>query len=161
MSFDEKRRGDASFVHLPVQDPVAVMRKAHEEKLTLCDCLEEIADSLPNKIDRRVCLNAANALVPLLRNIHRYEEEIVFPVFEGKAAGRFGTGGTIARLKAEHLEDESYADELAEALVKMSDGSSDLEAETAGFMLRGFFESLRRHMAFERDHILAIIEGVL
>ena len=149
------------FTGLPIHDPAAVMKRAHEEAMTLCDRLEEIADSLPNTVDHRKCSVVAEALAPLLRSIHRYEEEIVFPIFETKAAGRFDPGGTVARLKTEHLEDESYADELTEALVRLGSGSSALTPDAIGFMLRGFFESMRRHIAFERDHVLGVIEDAL
>ena len=29
--------------------------------------------------------------------------------------------------------------------------------EAVGFMLRGLFETLRRHIAFEREHVLPIV----
>ncbi|TIU16029.1 MAG: hemerythrin domain-containing protein, partial [Mesorhizobium sp.] len=57
------------------------MKRAHREKLQLCDALEKIADALPN-VDRLKCLGTANAIVPLLRNIHQYEETIIFPAYE-------------------------------------------------------------------------------
>lgn len=51
------------------------------EKLQSCDTLEEIADSL-SEVDRRKCLGIANAIVPLLRSIHQYEERVIFPAYE-------------------------------------------------------------------------------
>lgn len=38
-----------------------------------------------------------------------------------------------------------------------SAGDRPYNAEAIGFMLRGFFEGLRRHIAFEREHVLPMI----
>src|SRR5262245_46711372 len=67
--------------------PAAVMKRAHFEKLRLCEVLEEIADSLPGRVDRLKCLGVANTLVPLLREIHKYEEDTVFPAYEAVHGG--------------------------------------------------------------------------
>ncbi|WP_363231986.1 hemerythrin domain-containing protein [Mesorhizobium sp.] len=58
-----------------------MMRRAHRQKLRLCDTLEQLADALPH-VDRLQCLGVANSIVPLLRAIHRYEETVVFPAYE-------------------------------------------------------------------------------
>lgn len=134
---------------------VAAVRRAHAGKLALCDRLEAIADSLPNELDRRECLVAARALGPRLAKVHRYEENQVFPLF----CSRFGHAAeareTVERLKCEHFEDESYAAELREALRSAARSGRAENPETLGFMLRGFFGALRRHIAFENDHVLA------
>ena len=127
-----------------------VMQRAHREKLRLCAALEEIADSLPDRVDTLMCLSTANTLLPMLRNIHRYEEETIFPAY---AAVTHDTG-CVERLKAEHLEDECFADELTEALLLAGHGGTVANPEALGFMLRGFFETIRRHVAFERELIL-------
>ncbi|WP_245520457.1 hemerythrin domain-containing protein, partial [Mesorhizobium sp. M4B.F.Ca.ET.200.01.1.1] len=66
--------------------PAAVMKRAHREKLQLGDALERIADALPS-VDRLKCLGTANAIVPLLRDIHRYEETVIFPAYEEAVVG--------------------------------------------------------------------------
>jgi hypothetical protein len=43
---------------------------------------------------------------------------------------------------------------VPEAVMAIGHGRSTDNAEVVGFMLRGFFESLRRHIAFEREHVL-------
>ncbi|WP_348627026.1 hemerythrin domain-containing protein [Mesorhizobium sp. M3A.F.Ca.ET.080.04.2.1] len=130
-----------------------MMRRAHREKLRLCDALEKLADALPN-VDRLQCLGVANTIVPLLREIHRYEETVVFPAYEAALTLAESKLASTNRLRAEHLEDECYADELTEALLAIGHGDRIENAEAVGFMLRGFFESVRRHIAFEREHIL-------
>ena len=119
--------------------------------------MEAIADALP-LVDRMQCLQLANQLVPLLREAHRYEEDEVFPVFE--RAGGLGLVGRIAsvrRLKSEHIEDECAAQDLTELLLEIGHGGAIANAEALGFMLRAFFETLRRHIAFEREHVVPIV----
>lgn len=136
--------------------PSAVMKRAHGEKLQLCDALEKIADALPN-VDLLMCLGTANAIVPLLRNIHRYEETIIFPTYVAAAGGSNASLASIRRLRAEHVEDECFAGEVTEILLAIGHGEAVENAEAVGFMLRGFFESMRRHIAFEREHVLPAI----
>lgn len=133
--------------------PAAMMRRAHVEKLRLCETLEKAADALP-RVDRLECLAMANAIVPLLRDVHQYEESVVFPVYEAALTPDETRLDSTRRLRAEHIEDECFAGEVTEMLLAMGHGGRIDSAEAVGFMFRGFFESLRRHIAFEREHVL-------
>lgn len=135
--------------HEPFSSP-ADMKRAHLQMLALCHMLEGIADDLPSRVDRLQCLAVAADLLPLLRECHRFEEEVAFPTF----ARRTGGDEIVARLKLEHLEDESAAMDLSEALLAYGHGRLIENPEAFGYMLRAFFESTRRHIAFERDHVL-------
>ena len=135
--------------HVPCID----MERLHAAKLELCVALEAIADDLPSRVDRFRCLTVASNLVPLLRACHSLEEEAVFPAF----AARCDEAAVIARLKTEHLEDECAAEDLTEMLLAVGHGEAVANPEAFGYMLRAFFEAARRHIAFERDHILAAI----
>jgi len=136
--------------------PAAVMKRAHCEKLRLCEALEELADSLPGQVDPLKCIGIASTLVPLLRSVHQYEEEIIYPAYE--AAVGSSAGQTSSRLRAEHLEDQCFADEVTEVLMAIGHGKAIENAEVVGFMLRGLFETIRRHVAFESEHILPLID---
>lgn len=138
----------------PGGDPV--VRWAHHRQLDLCDRLEQLADSLPANVDRITCLDIANALVPALRDIHRYEEQVVFPAFEAVAIADTRET-TIRRLRLEHIEDECFADEITEVLLAIGHGRPIANAEALGFMLRGLFETMRRHVAFEREHVMPLL----
>jgi hemerythrin-like domain-containing protein len=140
---------------------VALAASAHEEMLRLCALLEEVADGLPDRCERMTCLMVASQLEPLMRGVHRFEEEALFPAYSGalKEAGR-GLN-SLERLMSEHVEDECFAAELTEALLELGRGGRPDNPEALGFMLRGFFESKRRHIAFEREHVLPMIEGRL
>jgi hemerythrin-like domain-containing protein len=138
--------------------PCIDMAQAHEEKLRLCTAIEAIADALPSAVDRVQCLRIANQLVPLLRHCHQYEEEVVFPVFErSKGPDRAARAASVRRLQAEHVEDECAAQDLTEILFAIGHGAAIANPEAVGFMLRAFFDSLRRHIAFEREHILPAV----
>ena len=130
------------------------LKKAHNAQLTLCEALEDIADSLPANVNRQKCIYAAKSLMPLVNGIHRYEEEAVFPLLERMASGDQEFIDAIARLKFEHVEDECFAGELTEALLRLGRSGVADNPEALGFMLRGFFEAKRRHVAFEREHVL-------
>lgn len=131
------------------------MRRAHAAQLALCDRLETIADSLPGGLSRRECLLAARALGPQMAKVHRFEEQQVYPHFAASLEQSAEARKTIARLKHEHFEDEGYAAELRDALRIAARSRRAQNPETLGFMLRGFFGAVRRHVAFERDHVLA------
>ncbi|QIG50522.1 hemerythrin domain-containing protein [Nordella sp. HKS 07] len=135
--------------HVPCID----LARLHAEKLELCAALEAIADDLPARVDRLKCLTIASTLVPLLRACHRLEEEAIFPAFIAER----GEARVIARLTAEHLEDDSAAEDLTEMLLAIGHGAAVSNPEAFGYMLRAFFEAMRRHIAFERDHILTAI----
>jgi hemerythrin-like domain-containing protein len=149
-------KGDA-----PTEDGVALssanilarLDDAHSELLSICDRLEGIADSLPNTLDVRVCRVAAGELVPVVTKAHRIEEEEIFPRLVSRPRGE-QIARTLDHLRTEHCEDECFAEELADALQHAGDGR--MQPETLGYMLRGFFEAMRRHIKFERERFAAI-----
>lgn len=128
--------------------------QTRDELLALCVALERIADSLPNTVDRGACLNAARTLIPLMDRAHRLEEDILFPAVTQSGPLVIDVQATFDRLKLDHAGDEYFAEELAETLISCGQGASLQNAEATGYMLRGFFVGLRRHIAFE-DALLA------
>lgn len=137
--------------------PCAEISEGHRRKLMLCDALEELADGLPGNIDRLACLRIANDLVPLLRESHRYEEETAFALFEREGAE--AATRSVMRLKSEHIQDECAAQDVSDILLNLGCGESVDNPEALGFMLRALFEAMRRHIAFERDHVLPVVTG--
>ncbi|WP_147179900.1 MULTISPECIES: hemerythrin domain-containing protein [Alphaproteobacteria] len=141
------------FAQKPCQQSLDWLRQAHEEQLALCDELEAIADSLPGNVNRQKCIYAAKSLDPLIKGVHHYEENILFPWLEGASRDVEHLRETLDRLKFEHCEDECFAEELTDALLKLGSGAT-VNMEAVGYMLRGFFEGMRRHIAFEREYLL-------
>ena len=138
--------------------PSIVIERAHNEVLALCGCLEEIADSFPSRINQALCFSVAGKLVPLLSDVHRYEESILFPWLERAFPTKTMLHNSLRRLRSEHLEDEAFASEINEELLNIARGGQ-FQPETAGYMLRGFFESVRRHVACEREYLYELLEA--
>lgn len=144
--------------HAPGGKPIAWWKEAHRLQLALCDDLEEIADSLPANIVNQQCLLAAKSLTRLIRDVHAFEEETLFPALRRVFRASDEFNAAVDRLTFEHLTDECYADDIAEKLTYVGSGGRDVNMEALGYMLRGFFEALRRHIAFERDHFSSAVE---
>lgn len=136
----------------------AHMAVVHGAKAELCDQLEMLADSLPHRVDRLACLVVAGRLVPIIRQAHHFEEEVLFPVVQLQPPGE--PSPTILRLKAEHLHDEYSAEDITEELLRIGHGGEIANPEALGFMLRAFFENVRRHLAAEREHLLGPVWSV-
>ena len=140
---------------------IAWLEQAHRAQLDLCHELEEIADSLPAGIERQKCIDAAGAIGPLTKGIHKYEETVLFPWIAQNVQSPPELATTLERLKLEHCEDECFAEELVDALIKLGAGDESINAETIGYMLRGFFVGTRRHIAFEREHLMGLVSPPL
>ena len=136
--------------------PCVDVARAQAQTLGLCDALERIADALPGRLDRRECLVVAGTLPALLAHSHAYEERYVFPAFQRGGRNRTTRLMTVRRLKTEHVEDQCAAQDLAEVLAAIGAGGPVRNPEALGFMLRALFETMRRHIAFEREHVLPV-----
>lgn len=44
-------------------------------------------------------------------------------------------------------------------LFEIGHGAAIANPEALGFMLRAFFDSVRRHIAFEREHVLPAVKA--
>ncbi|MGH6760285.1 MAG: hemerythrin domain-containing protein [Phyllobacterium sp.] len=138
------------------ENPLTKMKAIHDEQTLLCDTLERIADSLPHCTDRAVCTTIGEDLVSFVREVHHFEENVIFPLFENKLNERAEMPVMIQRLKVEHHEDEYFAEEVADALRKVGRGEEIRNPEAFGYMLRAFFETRRRHIAFEQEQMIAL-----
>lgn len=132
----------------------------HRALLGFCAHLEKIADSLPSSVDRQKCLLICRNLVPVILRAHRFEEDNLFPLLEKNRHSEANLKQSLERLKFEHWEDESYAEEISEALMDYVMYPENGDAEKLSYMLRGFFESLRRHVAFEKEHLVPVLDKV-
>ncbi len=130
------------------------MEQHCREQLALCKSLEDIADSLPDDVDPQKCLHAARSLYPAVKSAHDFEEYELFPVLDELKKHDAALESSLERLRYEHWEDESYSQELTDVLLDWAKGDKTQNPETTGYMLRGFFEGIRRHIAFEGEHII-------
>lgn len=123
----------------------------------LCDNLEKIADSLPSNIDNNLCQSTAENIYSALKSSHDFEEKNVFSFLKTNDPENFKLSQSLERLHFEHLEDQGFAEEVCDALKLVMTDRLEKNPASTGYMLRGFFEGLRRHLAFEQEHILPIL----
>lgn len=123
----------------------------YRDLLTLCDALELVADDLPRPPAAGHCRRLAASLAATLAATHREEEQVLLPLLA--LAGRPALGQLASRLRREHDADSLAASEIGEALMALAEGGSILSADATGYMLRSFFESVRRHVHAEQDMI--------
>jgi hemerythrin-like domain-containing protein len=120
----------------------------YQNLLELCDVLEIIADSLPQP-DPGLCLATADVVQILIEDTHSLEEDVLFPLLA--ATARPEVNQTMARLRQEHRADSVTAEEVSEALRDIATGRSVLSADAVGYLLRSFFDSMRRHVYGELE----------
>lgn len=126
----------------------------------LCDALERFADRLPYTVTADECLALAQMVYPAVHRAHQFEENVLFPMLSQLSEDAVEMGKTLDRLHGEHWEDEAFAEELAQALRDFATAQNRRSnVDTLSYMIRGFFEGLRRHLAFEREHLLPILSA--
>ena len=128
------------------------------EQARFCDRLETMADLLPDGVNDRDCLLMAQNIVPLVKRAHEFEEQTVYPLLVATPDMTPELLATLERLRFEHLGDEEFAGDLCVSLRQFVTDRERCNVESLAWMLRGFFESLRRHVAFEREHVLPLVE---
>ena len=141
----------------PSLDQIEVRLGCHLARLSsVCDNLEKIADDLPDAFNRTQCLLISRNIHPIVVEAHQFEESVLFPNIRKKLETDPTLEPMLNRLHWEHMEDESYSAEIAEALQDLVAGKLH-NIEKLAYMLRGFFEGMRRHIAFEREHVLPLL----
>ena len=116
--------------------------------------LERIADSLPGNVDRALVNEVLFVLTRDLPLLHRDENEGLIPLLQNRCEPGEPLFTMLERMIREHGADQGFADETIEALQPLASGGSPQNPEMLGYMLRGFFESYRRHLGWERDVVL-------
>lgn len=123
-------------------------------KLQLCAALEDMADRLPYGVGPDHSRMLLESLGPILKRAQIFEETTVFPILASHLPDILPT---LNRLEAEHFDDESFAMEIHECLVELFRKRSHANIDSLSYMLRGFFAGLRRHIAFEQEHLIPIL----
>lgn len=122
-------------------------------QLELCLTLEALADTLPSRVDTHGAMILVRQLHLTLRRCHLLEETMIFPVL---LISHRDVGPILDRLHNEHFEDEDHAADVRDAVEAFVTRRATTDAEEVGYMLRGLFTSLRRHLAFDRDYVLPL-----
>ena len=95
----------------------------------------------------------------MVRQAHEFEEQTLFPVLNALPDCDAELGNSLDRLRFEHWEDESFAEDLSLSLHEYCSSNETRDGEKLSYMLRGFFDGLRRHIAFEAEHLVPILEA--
>jgi hemerythrin-like domain-containing protein len=130
------------------------LERSYRQLLELCDRLEAIADWLP-RIDTGLCLELADTIEPMVQDVHDLEETVLFPILA--RSGRRELGQIVTRLRQEHLADFGTAGEVSDALRALANGRPTLPTEATGYLLRSFFDGMRRHVNGELE-LLHLVE---
>ncbi|MBK1625173.1 hemerythrin domain-containing protein [Afifella marina] len=140
---------DAPTAEMIREDPFQLIAYEHALQERLCDLLEAIADALPRDVIRETARAAALTLRFYFPAHIRLENDILFPALAAPCRADRGIREAIALARSEHDADEQAALELADALEAHDEEGGYREAEALGYLLRAFFESQRRHIAWE------------
>ncbi|MEQ8824647.1 MAG: hemerythrin domain-containing protein [Filomicrobium sp.] len=146
---------------VPLDDPIAVFEMEHDWKLELCDALELIADGLPNTAQPALCRSVVHVLRVGLPQHVALEEQLLFPAL--RRSSQFGVDceRVLRALEQEHESDDPFAHEIADELEQLAGGDKPRNSEMLGYMLRGFFIPLRRHINWENVTVLPTARRVL
>lgn len=146
---------------LTLDDPVSVFELEHVWKRELCDALELIADGLPHTTNASLCRVAISVLTTALPQHSALEEQHLFPLLRCKSAMGLDFERVLRELEQEHASDDPFAHEIVEELEELAQGKTPRNSEMLGYMLRGFFVPLRRHVGWEDVTILPLARRVL
>lgn len=133
------------------------LRDCYSRLLDICDLLEGIADGLPNDVPRAQCQVLASSVADQLRATHAVENRVLLPLL--LASEHAGLRNAANRLRQEHEFDDQAVMEVEEALHDLILGKSVLSPDATGYLLRSFFESVRRHVHAEQD-LLFLLEDI-
>lgn len=123
----------------------------------MCAELEKIADALPGPLDGHACLELAQRMLPMIKRAHEFEECKVWPLLSSRFFRVGDLKETLERLNFEHWGDEDFAEQVFHQLREYVRVPDKTKADGLAWTLRGFFQNMQRHIAFEREHILPLI----
>ncbi len=130
--------------------------RQHRAELCLCNLLEQIADNLPQPLDRELGNSGVTALRYCVKRHMALEEGYLYPVLARRAGRDELTEAMLEQIKVEHAADECLAHDTADQLEDALACGHVEKPEMLGYMLRGFFECRRRHIAWEDATILPL-----
>ena len=135
---------------------LAPLLESYERVIAACDELETIADALPDRIAPGQCERAIRETTTAVRQMHACENDLLMPLLAN--AQRPELRKIADDLEQAHLVDSESLVEVDEVLTALALGQPILSTDATGYLLRAFFEGLRRHVGRERD-LLALIDA--
>ncbi len=142
-------------------NPIDLIESDHRLQLELCDLLELIADCLPSTVHGSVLETAGSTLRDGFRAHMQFEDAVLFPLLRQRGAGRPLLCNALDQLAHEHVTDEDFSQEVADALDGLQQGGRPRNPDMIGYMLRGFFLCQRRHVEWENAVVLPEARSLL
>jgi hypothetical protein len=133
---------------------VAELLDQHRRIDALCTNLEHIADRLPSACPTR-CRRASFLLATLLPSHSSFERPVLAGLLAGEEIGP--SEPLLPRIIGQHHEDEGLAQEIVQALEPLCEGEQAQAPEALGYMLRCFFNGVRRSMLVEELALKSVI----
>jgi hemerythrin-like domain-containing protein len=135
---------------------LATLEMNHQALLDLCLTIEELSASNSDEIETATCDALVDRLLPLLTETQQLEEHALFEQFAAAADSTFGAQFAQG-LKAEHRCDQAAATDALSSLRLLKEDAKHIEH--ARHLLKGFAESLRRHINSEKLIIEALLSS--
>ena len=135
---------------------------ALDAELSLAEILDAVDQAVELGAKRIIVLGGGEPLVhpdilTILRHIHHRGAGI--DLFTNGTRITAGLAGEFMALGVSPvIKMNSMREDVQDMLRGLGEGRPTMSADAAGFMLRGFFEALRRHVAFERTFVVPLLE---
>lgn len=140
-------------------DALARLGYDHKAQRSLADLLEALADSLPDEVHRGSAELAAGLLREMTGRSDTWPAQAVFARIERGLPADSPVRRGIALARREKTECDGRAIELAEELDALAETGRARNPDALGFMLRAFFDGLRRHIDWIEVAILPHAQG--
>lgn len=140
-------------------EPEGLIAHIDEEHLTekkLCDVLEQLADSLLEPLDEQLVGTSIIKMRICIKRHVMLEEKYLYPVLTKRLCPGDLEQNMLEHIRHEHATDESHTHDTIEQLEKALACGRVEKPEMLGYMLRGFFECRRRHIAWEDAVVLPL-----
>ncbi len=138
-----------------LKSTIEEMKSSYGSEVALCAELETISESLPDLIDRNLCVFTAVDLRLLLERERRAEADFALLAQSDQADRRIGT---LRVPEFAHTLDDNGAERLADLLEKIGNGGPVEDPDALRFQLAALLDDLRDHMAFQ-EAALQVLEG--
>ena len=127
-------------------DPLAYLEYDHRAQRALADLLESVADSLPDAVNQASAALAASLLRDSVVRRSTLEEAALFPLIEAQVPDDSPIHRAVVLARREQRDCAGRAIELAEELDLLAARGRSRNPDALGFMLRAYFDGLRRHL---------------
>jgi hemerythrin-like domain-containing protein len=142
-------------------DPIGLIAEEHALQRELCDLLEALADGLPHNFDKALAVIAVSILEGSVPRHMCLEEDALFPLLRERLADDDPLHAAMSCLEDEHDRDGAMLVELTDALRMATRDGVIANPDMLGYMLRGYFEGQRRHIAWEDRVVIPAARSVL